>query len=175
MKIGDLKSNKKNGQPPAGKPPAVDCLTLPGGRRITRDQLRQAHFSLPPTCSMGDPPWRRIGLRLFPVVDPAGECVAEVWFVWKDGMPHLGRTPFINNFEEPLRHDVYGLVGQAVYEKNWAVLDAFHPEALPWYCRNCKQIYAESAWKIFEKFEDDGWRDSYRGFCPEGHERMIAD
>ena len=157
------------------KPPASG-YRIPGcGQLMTRDQLRQAHFSLPPTCSMGDPPWRRIGLRLFPVVDAQGECVAEVWFVWKNGLPHLGRTRFINDFEETLRHDVCGVLALAASEKDWATLDAFHPEALPWYCRTCRQIYPESAWKIWEQFEDDGWLDSFRGLCPRGHERMIAD
>lgn len=162
------------------KPKARDCLTLPDGHRLTREELRRAHYSLPPVMTTpvaaeSEPPWRKRALQLFPVLDAAGEEVGEVWFAWKQGQWHVGRTPFINSFEERLRYDECGKLAVAAVDKDWATLDAFHPELLPWFCRQCGCNYEEPAWCISERFEEDGWLDSYRGRCPEGHERMIAD
>ena len=112
---------------------------------------------------------------MFPVTSQDGELVGEVWFVWKDGAWHLGRSQFIKAFEKPLRYDECGRLSLAAEERDWAALDTFHPEALPWFCRTCAQNYPESSWRI-ERIDEDGWwPDTYLGFCLEGHERIIAD
>lgn len=115
------------------------------------------------------------GLQLFPVGDAHREVVGEVWFARDEQGPFMGRTPFINNFLERLTLEEAENLAWAAMLEDWADVDRFHPEALPWYCRECGCNYAQSSWRITERFDEDGWLDSYRGHCPEGHERMIAD
>ena len=51
--------------------------------------------------------------------------------------------------------------------------DAVIAAALP--CRTCSRTYLREHWTVWNAFDDDGWHDSIRGRCPEGHERMIED
>lgn len=154
-------------------------LRLPSGEFIGGRKLKLAHYAIPPVTARGDPPWASRSVRLFPVLDHAGAQVAEVWFAWKDGAWHMGRSVFINSFEERIRYDDCGRLSLAAEERDWATLDAFHPEALPWFCRTCECNYPEKSWHVFERSDDDEdgfvWLDSHRGKCPHGHERMIAD
>lgn len=149
--------------------------------RLTREELRRGRYSLPPLVTSrhdGGTPYsltQRTNLRLYPVLDAGGQSIAEVWFAWKEGSWRVGRTQFINIFEERLTPDECGRLTVAAEDQDWATLDAFHPEMLPWFCSKCGCNYAQRAWQTSPQFDDDGWPDSYRGVCPQGHERMIAD
>jgi hypothetical protein len=114
-------------------------------------------------------------LGLFTVPDAEGNAVGEVWITCGDDGHYLGRTDFINNFNERIARDRVASLMFAAERQDWAEIDRFHPEALPWFCRRCKCNYPSTAWRITPRFDDDGFLDSYRGRCPEGHERMIAD
>jgi hypothetical protein len=115
-----------------------------------------------------------VGLQLLPVKDRDGEVVGEIWLARDKDGTFMGRTPFINNFQERITDEERDDLMWAALAEEWDEIDRFHPEALPWYCRQCACNYAEKAWKIFPRFDEDHL-DSYRGWCPEGHERMIAD
>ena len=48
-------------------------------------------------------------------------------------------------------------------------------EYAPFYCPKCGAVYCGSHWVRWDVFDDDGWHDSIRGRCPNGHERMLED
>jgi hypothetical protein len=56
-------------------------------------------------------------------------------------------------------------------------LYALDPEYTPFYCPGCDAVYCGEHWIRWDVFDDDmpGWRDSIRGRCPQGHERMLED
>lgn len=154
--------------------PAHDPLLLPDGTRLTRDVIRRASLSLPPTCRFGDPPWACQSVRLYPLLDRNGAEVAELWISWARGAPRLGRTPFLSPFERKLRYDDCGDLCVAAEDHDWRTIDKFDPAVLPWYCRTCNCNYAESSWQIFPRWTKEGRVKGYGGVCPEGHERVLA-
>lgn len=152
-------------------------LRLPSGAFIGGRSLAQARYSLPPVISRGDPPWAQRSVRLFPVLDPVGAVVAELWFSWKEGAWHLGRSEFIAGFEQRLRSDDCGRLCLAAAERQWATLNAFHPLALPWYCAECRHNHPEESWRTGSSRDQDNSPSrlyGVMGFCPYGHERAIA-
>ena len=58
-----------------------------------------------------------------------------------------------------------------------AALHALDPELVPFYCPACGACYCGDHWVRWDVFDDDfpGWRDSIRGRCPRGHERLLED
>lgn len=49
------------------------------------------------------------------------------------------------------------------------------PEYAPFYCPRCGRVFCLGHWRTWSVFDDDGWHDSIRGTCPEGHERQLED
>lgn len=54
---------------------------------------------------------------------------------------------------------------------------AFDLELAPFYCPACDAVYCSDHWDWWDVWDDElsGWRDSVRGRCPQGHERMLED
>jgi hypothetical protein len=54
---------------------------------------------------------------------------------------------------------------------------AFHFELTPFYCPTCDASYCSDHWDWWDVWDDEwtSWRDSVRGRCPQGHERMLED
>lgn len=48
-------------------------------------------------------------------------------------------------------------------------------EYAPFYCPTCDAVYCGQHWQRWDVFDEDGWHDSIRGRCPQGHERMLED
>jgi hypothetical protein len=50
-------------------------------------------------------------------------------------------------------------------------------ELTPFYCPRCDASYCSDHWDWWDVWDDDlpSWRDSVRGRCPHGHERMLED
>jgi hypothetical protein len=48
-------------------------------------------------------------------------------------------------------------------------------EFAPFFCPQCDRCYCGSHWRRRDVFDEDGWHDSIRGVCPQGHERMLED
>jgi hypothetical protein len=69
---------------------------------------------------------------------------------------------------EPLRTALTRADARAVFSVD--------PELAPFYCPTCDACYCGDHWHRRDVFDDDAaWRDSIRGRCPEGHERMLED
>jgi predicted RNA-binding Zn-ribbon protein involved in translation (DUF1610 family) len=49
------------------------------------------------------------------------------------------------------------------------------PEYAPFYCPQCASVFCRGHWRTWSVFDDDGWHDSIRGTCPNGHERQLED
>ena len=51
-------------------------------------------------------------------------------------------------------------------------------ELLPAYCPECDRVYCQAHWSVWQVRDEDVdyfWLVSFRGRCPEGHERMLED
>jgi hypothetical protein len=50
-------------------------------------------------------------------------------------------------------------------------------ELTPFYCPTCDAVYCAEHWDWRDVWDDEwtSWRDSVRGRCPNGHERMLED
>ncbi len=110
-----------------------------------------------------------------PVLDAEVNSIADVIILEQDGRYFVERTTFINSFSKETERDKASALREALLSQNWKFLDAFDPEFLPWYCRECEQNYHQDQWVQSVALEEDGWVDSIRGRCPKGHERMLAD
>lgn len=153
-------------------PKPRDPLMQPDEAKLMRDKFRRARMSLPPFRMKDDPPWSPGALRLFPVLDARGCEIAELWVWWRKGVPYLGRSRFIGSFERQLRYDECGHLCVAAEDGDWATIDAFDPQALPWYCRACGYNYGEEDWTIVSRGSIGG--GILGGICPGGHERVVA-
>lgn len=65
----------------------------------------------------------------------------------------------------------------AIERRDVGGLFRIEPELTPFYCPECDACYCDDHWSWWSVFEEDdpGHRDSIRGRCPEGHERMLED
>ena len=63
----------------------------------------------------------------------------------------------------------------ALRDADPAALYAVDLELAPFWCPKCEASYCGEHWVRWSVFDDDGWHDSIRGHCPQGHERMLAD
>ena len=68
----------------------------------------------------------------------------------------------------------FGRLWDAIAGGDTAAVFAVDPEFAPWWCPECKRIYCGDHWHRWDVF-DDGFHDSIRGRCPQGHERMLED
>ena len=68
---------------------------------------------------------------------------------------------------EQLRRAIIGGDARALYR-----LDL---EFAPFFCPQCNACFCGAHWWRWDVFDEDGWHDSIRGTCPEGHERMLED
>jgi hypothetical protein len=95
--------------------------------------------------------------------EPAGKLSA-------DG-DQVRRESFTGTLTQALTPAVRDALGDA------AGLYALDPELTPFYCPRCDASYCGEHWVRWDVFDDDEptWRDSIRGTCPQGHERMLED
>lgn len=89
-----------------------------------------------------------------------------------DGRVELQRRSFTSHLTamptdlDPIR--------TAIETDDARVLHAIDPEYTPFYCPNCDASYCADHWQTRDVF-DNGWHDSIRGTCPQGHERLLED
>ena len=111
-----------------------------------------------------------------PILDANAMPIAEITIRELDGRHFIERTKFINSFCHEVDEATMIKLRELALNKNWNALNSLDPEFLPWYCTKCEQNYAENKWRVYPVYEDDDhWLDSYRGSCPKGHNRMMAD
>jgi hypothetical protein len=65
----------------------------------------------------------------------------------------------------------------AIAARDVPALFALEPELTPFWCPSCGASYCSEHWEWWDVWDEDwpSWRDSVRGRCPQGHERMLED
>jgi hypothetical protein len=89
----------------------------------------------------------------------------------------LRRQSFTGALTQPLGASTLASLRRALKAGDPQALFALDPEFAPFYCPDCGACYCAAHWATWDVFDDDmeAWRDSIRGRCPHGHERMLED
>ena len=77
----------------------------------------------------------------------------------------------------PLRGALLDSVREALAARDVPALFALEQELTPFYCPTCDASYCSDHWDWWVVWDEEWtiWRDSVRGRCPKGHERMLED
>lgn len=86
------------------------------------------------------------------------------------------RTSFTSVLTLPVASHTVARYREAIERGDAAALHAMDFEVTPFFCPACEACYCGDHWLRHDVFDpDDGWHDSIRGTCPQGHERMLED
>ena len=106
---------------------------------------------------------------------PCSVCDAVAGTVWLEGNTQVACETFTARLWHRVEPGRLPEVRAALRDADSAALCAFDLELAPWWCAQCELSYCGAHWLRWSVFDDDGWHDSVRGRCPEGHERMLMD
>ena len=87
----------------------------------------------------------------------------------------LQRTSFTGALTAVVPADQFSDLHSAIEQGDARRLHGLDLEYAPFYCPKCDAVYCGAHWVRWDVFDDDGWHDSIRGRCPNGHERMLED
>lgn len=105
-------------------------------------------------------------------------CGRDVGWIEVDrasGVPEVVRVTFTGRLTQPAPEAVADRLAAAVQAVDAAAVHAIDPELAPFYCPQCDASYCGEHMQHWDVFDDEGFHDSIRGRCPEGHERMLED
>ncbi|HEX9083402.1 MAG TPA: hypothetical protein VF836_01580 [Gemmatimonadaceae bacterium] len=85
------------------------------------------------------------------------------------------RLSFTSRLTSPVGATSFALFRQQIDAGDARALHKIDLELVPFFCPACDKCYCGVHWKRWDVFDDDGWHDSIRGACPEGHTRMLED
>lgn len=85
------------------------------------------------------------------------------------------RVSFTSRLTGPVGAASFETFRQHISAGDARALHTIDLELAPFFCPVCDKCYCGGHWKRWDVFDDDGWHDSIRGACPEGHERMLED
>jgi hypothetical protein len=97
--------------------------------------------------------------------------------VQEEGRTELRRESWPGVLILPVRGALLESLKLALEAGDVPGLYALEPELTPFWCPSCERSYCSDHWDWWDVWDDEwsGWRDSVRGRCPEGHERMLED
>ena len=77
----------------------------------------------------------------------------------------------------PLEPPAAASLEEALAARDVARIFELNLELTPFWCPECRASYCSDHWDWWDVWDEDfvAWRDSVRGRCPEGHERMLED
>jgi len=84
------------------------------------------------------------------------------------------RSSFVSELTCYLDLTLWSRLAEAVANGDAAALYAIDLELTPFYCPACRACFCGDHWQSGSIW-DDGFHDSSRGACPNGHERMLED
>jgi hypothetical protein len=105
-------------------------------------------------------------------------CGAEAGRILLSGTAssgHVTRESFTSRLEMGVSSDQFARLTSAIPARDARALHTIDLEIASFYCPRCDACYCGDHWKRWSRFDDDGWHDSIRGLCPQGHERMLED
>ena len=93
----------------------------------------------------------------------------ELAEVRRESWPGTAIYPLGADAVPPLRDAIVARDVRRLFELNF--------ELTPFYCPSCDASYCSKHWDWWDVWDEDwpSWRDSVRGRCPQGHERMLED
>lgn len=103
------------------------------------------------------------------------ERAATVEIVGPEPRRELRRVSFTGTLTQPISPSTFERVRALLHPPDAAGLFALDPEFAPCWCPTCCAAFCGAHWDRVDMFDDDGFHDSIRGRCPEGHERMLED
>jgi hypothetical protein len=93
----------------------------------------------------------------------------------RHGEPWVYRESFTSGMECSVSQDAAARLRSALAVADARAVYEIDVELAPFYCPSCSTSYCGEHWRRWDVFDDDGWHDSVRGRCPQGHERMLED
>jgi hypothetical protein len=109
---------------------------------------------------------------------PCSRCDASAGAIQLYGPPEaaqLIRESFTSRLTARVKGESFEAVRSAIGHGDVPALFKIDLEYTPFYCPTCGASYCGAHWLRWPVFDSDGWHDSIRGSCPEGHERMLED
>lgn len=89
--------------------------------------------------------------------------------------PEVVVSSFVGRIEFQIRREALPAFESALSKGSAQALFEIDPESAPFYCPKCEACYCSEHWAYWDVIEEDGWLDSTRGTCVQGHERMLSD
>jgi len=102
-------------------------------------------------------------------------CDAVAGTVWLESGPRVARESFSSRLWLAVKPSRLPALRAALRDRDVRALFAIDLEIAPFWCPECEASYCGAHWVRWSVFDDDGWHDSIRGRCPQGHERMLED
>ena len=82
---------------------------------------------------------------------------------------------FTSALTDPVSAPRFDSLRKLISEGSARALYGVDLELASFYCPKCDACYCGAHWQRWSVYDDDGWHDSIRGACPNGHERMLED
>jgi hypothetical protein len=102
-------------------------------------------------------------------------CEKVAGTVWLESDVQVARASFTSRLWLQIKPGQLRALRAALRDRDVRALFAIEAELAPFWCPPCEAAYCGAHWARWPVFDDDGWHDSIRGRCPEGHERMLED
>jgi hypothetical protein len=102
-------------------------------------------------------------------------CEKVAGTVWLESDAQVARASFTSRLWLAVAPRDRRRLRAALCDRDVAALFALEEELAPFWCPACAASYCGAHWTRWSVFDDDGWHDSIRGRCPQGHERMLED
>lgn len=125
-------------------------------------QMAHAH---PPTCQCGF------------VCSICGSVANLVQIFTSENNIKIMRFGFLGKVEFNRSPDELAKLSSAILSGDPKAVYDYDLEFVPCYCPTCDAVYCKDHWHHWVKFDEvePWWFDSFRGRCPNGHERMLQD
>jgi len=109
------------------------------------------------------------------IIREDGEVLGEIRITEDKKGLCLKRISFISTLRRTVTSGQAETIQSLIKKRDWAGLYSIDRELNPWYCPSCRKMFSGDEWRTLDIFDDDGWHDSIRGMCPQGHQRMLED
>lgn len=106
-----------------------------------------------------------------------GKQAGLIRLVYEAPRPEVRRESWPGVAIYPLSDDPLLRLREALLAQDVARIFELNFELTPFYCPACDASFCSDHWDWWDVWDEDwpSWRDSVRGRCPQGHERMLED
>ena len=106
-----------------------------------------------------------------------GKEAGVIRFHREAGRTEVRRESWPGVLIQPVGGAMLAELEAALAARDVPAIFALEQELTPFWCPMCSASYCSDHWDWWDVWDDEwaGWRDSVRGRCPQGHERMLED